>query len=79
MCSSDLDLLVALAKNIDEAGGVIGSRMTGGGFGGSVLVLVRTEQVGEVRTAVAERFGRAGWAAPRFGAAVPSAGARRIR
>ena len=59
--------------------GAYGARMTGGGFGGSVLVLVRSEQVGEVRTAVAERFGRAGWAAPRFGTAIPSAGARRIR
>jgi galactokinase len=59
--------------------GAYGARMTGGGFGGSVLVLVRGEQSGEVRTAVAERFGQAGWAPPRFGTAVPSAGARRIR
>jgi galactokinase len=59
--------------------GAYGARMTGGGFGGSVLVLVRTEQAGEVRTAIAERFEQAGWAAPRFGTAVPAAGARRIR
>jgi galactokinase len=59
--------------------GAYGARMTGGGFGGSVLVLVRSEQVGDVRTAVAERFGRAGWAGPGFRTAVPSAAARRIR
>jgi galactokinase len=53
--------------------------MTGGGFGGSVLVLAAAEQASEVRAAVAQRFDRAGWAAPRFGTAVPGAGARRIR
>jgi galactokinase len=59
--------------------GAYGARMTGGGFGGSVLVLAAAEQAGGVRTAVAQRFERAGWAAPRFGTAVPAAGARRIR
>ncbi|HEY6478427.1 MAG TPA: galactokinase [Streptosporangiaceae bacterium] len=59
--------------------GAYGARMTGGGFGGSVLVLAAAEQAGEVRAAVAQRFDRAGWAAPRFGTAVPGAGARRIR
>ena len=59
--------------------GAYGARMTGGGFGGSVLVLVGAEQAGEVRATVAQRFGQAGWAAPRFGTAMPAAGARRIR
>jgi galactokinase len=59
--------------------GACGARMTGEGCGGSVLALVRSAQVEEVRTAVAERFAGAGWAPPRFGTAVPSAGARRIR
>jgi galactokinase len=59
--------------------GAYGARMTGGGFGGSVLVLAAAEQAGEVRAAVAERFARAGWAAPRFGPGAPAAGARRIR
>jgi galactokinase len=59
--------------------GALGARMTGGGFGGSVLVLVAAEQAAEVRAAVAQRFGQAGWAEPRFGTAMPAAGARRIR
>jgi galactokinase len=53
--------------------------MTGGGFGGAVLALVRAELLRAVRTAVAGRFQRADWAPPRFGTATPSAGARRVR
>jgi galactokinase len=59
--------------------GAYGARMTGGGFGGAVLALVRSEQAGLIRTAVTDRFAQAGWPAPRYGSAVPSAGARRVR
>jgi galactokinase len=38
---AELDILVELAQQIGDAGGVIGSRMTGGGFGGSTVSLVR--------------------------------------
>ncbi len=36
----ELDLLVVLAKELGPDGGVIGSRMTGGGFGGCTVSLV---------------------------------------
>jgi galactokinase len=39
----ELDLLVDLARDVGAAGGVIGSRMTGGGFGGCTVTLVRTD------------------------------------
>ena len=43
-----LDLLVDIAMKVD---GVYGSRMTGGGFGGCTVTLVKTEAVSElVRT-----------------------------
>jgi galactokinase len=55
----DVDLLVALAQAVPE---VFGARMTGGGFGGSVVVLARAgegRRVAErIASAYAERSGR---------------------
>jgi galactokinase len=59
--------------------GACGARMTGGGFGGSVIALVYADRAPSLRAAIASRFAREGWPAPRFIEAVPSAGARRIR
>ena len=50
-----------------------------GGFGGSVIALVYADRAPSLRAAIASRFAREGWPAPRFIEAVPSAGARRIR
>jgi galactokinase len=58
--------------------GALGARMIGGGFGGSVLSLVRAEAAGPVRAAVAEAFGRRAWTAPEFLPADPSDSARRL-
>ncbi|MFD2091360.1 galactokinase [Blastococcus deserti] len=58
--------------------GAHGARMVGGGFGGSVVVLVDRDRAGLVADAVAERFARDGYAAPRTFDVVPSAGARRL-
>jgi galactokinase len=41
----ELDLLVDLARNVGPSAGVIGSRMTGGGFGGCTVSLVETAKV----------------------------------
>ncbi|MEM7235385.1 MAG: galactokinase [Planctomycetota bacterium] len=48
----ELDILVAQAK----AAGVIGSRMTGGGFGGCTVSLVPTEDVPSVAKAIANSY-----------------------
>ena len=58
--------------------GAAGARMTGGGFGGSVIALVPAERAGPVRAAVTRRFTRHHWSAPHFLDAVPSDGARRV-
>ena len=58
--------------------GAIGARMTGGGFGGSVVALVPAERAVPVRTAVTRRFTQHDWPAPYYLDAVPSDGARRI-
>jgi galactokinase len=70
----ELDLVVDTAL---EAG-ALGARMTGGGFGGSAIVLVETAEVDGVTKAVEEAFAAAGFTAPRVFEAVPSAGARRL-
>ncbi|HEY1616257.1 MAG TPA: galactokinase [Streptosporangiaceae bacterium] len=61
------------------AAGASGARMTGGGFGGSVIALVPAERTGPVTAAVASRFEAEGWLPPWCTEVVPSAGARRIR
>ena len=46
--SAELDALVDIAREIGPAGGVLGARMTGGGFGGCTVTLVRTDCVAAV-------------------------------
>ena len=53
--SEELDLMVELARRID---GVYGARMTGGGFGGCTVNLVREENADEFRARVAEGYER---------------------
>ncbi|MEU6946798.1 galactokinase [Streptomyces sp. NPDC046316] len=69
----ELDLVVEAAN----AAGALGARMTGGGFGGSAVVLVAQERADAVAAAVGKAFAEAGFTAPRVFPAVPSAGARR--
>lgn len=52
----ELDLLVQLADEIGRAGGVYGSRMTGGGFGGCTVSLVETARVEEVGGKIAAAY-----------------------
>lgn len=52
----ELDLLVEAAAALGEAGGVFGSRMTGGGFGGCTVSLVRSEAVDSIRENLQDRL-----------------------
>ena len=52
----ELDVLVQLARQLGTAGGVYGSRMTGGGFGGCTVTLVRTEQIDSVSRKILSRY-----------------------
>jgi len=67
-----------LAAATAEAAGALGARMTGGGFGGSVIALVTADSADPVADAVAAAFHDAGYGQPRTFAAVPAAGARRM-
>lgn len=60
------------------AHGALGARMTGGGFGGCVLALVRSDQTEEISAAVRQAFAAAGADAPVSFLGRPSAGARRL-
>lgn len=51
--SKELDLLVEIAKSID---GVCGSRMTGAGFGGSTINLVREDSVEKFEYEIDKRY-----------------------
>ncbi|MFF9277641.1 galactokinase [Streptomyces griseosporeus] len=70
----ELDLVVDTAM----ASGALGARMTGGGFGGSAIVLLEEADVEPVTKAVEKAFAAAGFTAPRVFEAVPAAGARRL-
>ncbi|NEC03827.1 galactokinase [Streptomyces sp. SID7909] len=70
----ELDLVVEAAN----AAGALGARMTGGGFGGSAIVLVEEERADAVTKSVLEAFTAAGYGTPGVFPAVPSAGARRL-
>lgn len=69
----ELDFIAATAQ---QSGDVAGCRMTGGGFGGSCVALVRQESAGEVCQRVGEAFHqRFGWHLTSF-VTPASAGAR---
>ncbi|MFJ2576779.1 galactokinase [Kitasatospora aureofaciens] len=67
-----------LAVSTAVAAGAHGARITGGGFGGSVIALVNATAAESVAAEVATAFREAGYATPRTLTAVPAEGARRI-
>ena len=58
--------------------GALGARMTGGGFGGSVVALLPAGRDEAVRAAVNRRFAQHGWPGPHYLPAVPSGGGYRV-
>jgi galactokinase len=69
---------VDLAVETALAAGALGARMTGGGFGGCVLALIRAEDDQKVGDAVRTAFADAGLTEPVTFVGRPSAGARRV-
>ena len=67
-----------VAVEVALAAGALGARMIGGGFGGSVLALVREDAADQVRASVRDAFARRSWTAPEFLAAAPSDSAQRL-
>jgi galactokinase len=57
------------------AAGALGSRMVGGGFGGSAIALIQASKTAETIKAVEKAFSGKGFKAPRFFTSLPSQGA----
>lgn len=75
----ELDQLVATASEIGAAGGVIGARMTGGGFGGSTVTLCETAKAESIAAALVKSYEAAFGFAPEIFATRPAEGARIIQ
>jgi galactokinase len=76
---SELDLLVDLANGFGRMGGVYGSRMTGGGFGGCTVSLVETARVGDIAKKVTTAYQRETGIEPTALTSRPSRGAHVVK
>jgi len=72
---AELDHLVETAGGLD---GVIGARMTGGGFGGSTVTLCEADKAEQIAAALAESYAAEFGFPPEIFATRPAEGARRI-
>jgi galactokinase len=71
---AELDLVVDTAM----AEGAYGARMTGGGFGGSAIVLAEVAELTRVRAAVTAAFAQRGFPRPAFAVAAPAGAADEV-
>lgn len=71
----ELDLMVDIARAIGRSGGVIGARMTGGGFGGSTVTLCESGKAAEIAATLSTQYSEATGITPQIFASRPSAGA----
>lgn len=74
----ELDLLVALARNIGRQGGVLGSRMTGGGFGGCTVSIVRADQAAQIQASLTKAYQEKTGIEPSAFITLAAAGARTL-
>lgn len=74
----ELDLLVDIARRIGRKGGVIGARMTGGGFGGSIVVLCESGKAAEIAATLAADYSQACGIQSQIFASRPSQGAHLV-
>jgi len=75
----ELDIMVDIARKIGRNGGVIGARMTGGGFGGSTVTLCESRKASEIAATLATEYEKATGIVPQIFASRPSQGAHLVQ
>lgn len=75
----ELDAVVDIAQTIGLNGGVYGCRMTGGGFGGCTVALVRADKVADISKRVAAEYEKRTKIKPTLFVSRPAAGATVIQ
>jgi galactokinase len=71
----ELDTLVGIAQRVE---GVVGARMTGGGFGGCTVNLVRRDALADFQRVVGEQYARATGIAPTIYVSEAADGAKEV-
>ena len=74
----ELDIMVEIAHKMGAAGGVIGARMTGGGFGGSTVTLCESSKAAEIAATLAAEYEATTGITPQIFASRPSRGAHLV-
>jgi len=74
----ELDIMVGIADGIGRLGGVIGARMTGGGFGGSTVTLCESKHAADIAAKLAAEYEAQTGIVPQVFASRPSEGAHLI-
>ncbi len=74
----ELDIMVEIARKIGRDGGVIGARMTGGGFGGSTVTLCESSKAAEIAATLNAEYEKATGITPQIFASRPSQGAHLV-
>ena len=72
---AELDAVVEIAQAIGVEGGVYGCRMTGGGFGGCTVALVRAGSVAAISDRIATEYEKRTRIKPSLFVSRPAAGA----
>jgi galactokinase len=76
---AELDLIVDLSRDLGPAGGVLGARMTGGGFGGCTVSLVESHKVDHVARHLAQSYRAKTGVEPSVLTSRPARGAHVVR
>jgi len=75
----ELDTMVEITRRIGRNGGVIGARMTGGGFGGSTVTLCESRKAAEIADVMAKEYEQTTGITPQIFASRPSQGAHLVQ